>query len=83
MIGRPDREDVSRQLETLAAAWQDMGEALVALSVEAKDAAKACRRRNGKPDVEQVAAAYNAFERAREAVEMAGIDLAGARGADL
>lgn len=83
MAIRTDREDTTRQEAALEEARQALQGALNTLAAEAKDAAKACGSKRPNPDIPAVQAAWLATDRAREAVEMAAIDLAGARGEDI
>lgn len=83
MAIRSDREDTTRQQENLEAARLELQRSLEDLTDEAKKAAKACGSKRANPDIEAVQAAWLAVDRAREAVELAVTDLAGARGEDL
>lgn len=81
-MSRPDREDLTRQRETLEAARADLGGRLDDLEREAKAAARAARTKRGQPDLPAVHAAARAVERAEEAVDLAALDLRTAAGDD-
>ncbi len=79
---RPDREDLTRQQEALAAARADLAAALDLLEREAKDAARAARTKRGVPDLPAVHAAARGVERAEEALDLAALDVRTAAGED-
>ena len=81
-VSRPDREDLSRQQEALAAARADLAAALDDLEREATTAARAARTKRGLPDLPAVHAAARAVERAEEAVDLAALDVRTAAGED-
>jgi hypothetical protein len=81
-VTRPDREDLTRQREAVAAARSDLAARLDELEREAKTAARAARTKRGQPDLPAVHAASRAVERAEEALDLAALDLRTAAGDD-
>ncbi|MCW2776281.1 MAG: hypothetical protein JWN17_6 [Frankiales bacterium] len=81
-MSRPDREDLTRQQEALAAARADLAAALDDLESEAHTAARAARSKRGVPDLPAVHAAARAVERAEEALDLAALDVRTAAGED-
>lgn len=83
---RPDREDLTPQLERLAAAREGLAAALGELAGEAALAVRPLRSAARRPPEPNMGAVYAAVTRVREAenvLDMARVDLETARGVDL
>lgn len=77
-----DREDLTAQREAVAHARTVLENALAELSATARAESKVAGRAKGNPNLEAVAADYNAVQRAGEALDMAVYDLHTASGED-
>lgn len=79
---RSDREDYSDQQDAIVAARSHLRLALGDLASEAALAAKKIGQKRGTPDLPAVYGAVSVVRRAEEALDLATLDLATARGED-
>jgi hypothetical protein len=80
---RHDREDTTAQEQALRAARDEAAQVLAELAAEARSLSKAYAGRTARvPDGSALAGLVDAARRAEEAVDIAALDLATARGED-
>lgn len=76
-------EDTAKQEAAVKEAGENLAEALAALAVTSKIAARSATSKRGTFDLTPVVAAYATVRTCEDAYDFAVIDLAGAQGEDL